>query len=152
METTTPEDRSNGRGLNLAVWLGPLVVFAGAVSYFTFFARFPLLRDFPWVNLPVVVLGLGLSVYGVRRAYADVTRGLLARALAGTAFLLSLVLTLLFAAYVFFLSYKLPEADGVLQVAQAAPDFTLLDQQGQTIQLLDLRGKKVVLAFYRGHW
>ena len=36
-----------------------------------------------------------------------------------------------------------------LKVGDHAPDFTLPDQNGQTIRLSDFRGKKsVVLAFY----
>ena len=36
-----------------------------------------------------------------------------------------------------------------LKVGDAAPDFSLPDQNGQTIRLSDFRGKKsVVLAFY----
>ncbi|MBI3949317.1 MAG: redoxin domain-containing protein [Acidobacteria bacterium] len=33
-----------------------------------------------------------------------------------------------------------------------APDFTLMDQRGQPVRLSDYRGKKVVIAFYRGYW
>lgn len=35
-----------------------------------------------------------------------------------------------------------------LKVGDAAPDFTLQDSNGQTVQLTDLRGKKVVLYFF----
>ncbi len=36
-----------------------------------------------------------------------------------------------------------------LKIGDAAPDFALPDQNGQTIRLSDFRGKKtVVLAFY----
>lgn len=33
-----------------------------------------------------------------------------------------------------------------------APDFTLPDQDGQALKLSALRGKPVVLYFYRGYW
>ena len=33
-------------------------------------------------------------------------------------------------------------------VGQAAPDFTLVNQDGQKVTLSDLRGRKVVLVFY----
>jgi cytochrome oxidase Cu insertion factor (SCO1/SenC/PrrC family) len=40
-----------------------------------------------------------------------------------------------------------------VRVGQAAPDFTLQNQDGKNISLSDYRGKKsVVLVFYRGHW
>ncbi len=39
-----------------------------------------------------------------------------------------------------------------IQVGQVAPDFTLLDIDGNEVTLSDFRGKKVVLVFSRGHW
>ena len=47
---------------NHALWLGPLISVAGTVSYFQFFARFPALRDFPWINLPLVVIGFSSGI------------------------------------------------------------------------------------------
>lgn len=42
------------------------------------------------------------------------------------------------------------------QIASAegklAPDFTLKDQQGKSFHLSSLRGKNVLLIFYRGYW
>jgi hypothetical protein len=42
------------------------------------------------------------------------------------------------------------------QVASAegkpAPEFTLQDQQGKTFRLASMRGKRVLLIFYRGYW
>ncbi len=35
---------------------------------------------------------------------------------------------------------------------QAAPDFTLQDQNGQPFHLVSARGSRVVLIFYRGYW
>jgi len=35
---------------------------------------------------------------------------------------------------------------------EAAPEFALLDQKGQSVSLSDFRGKKLVLVFYRGYW
>jgi cytochrome oxidase Cu insertion factor (SCO1/SenC/PrrC family) len=36
---------------------------------------------------------------------------------------------------------------------EAAPDFTLVDQNGTQIRLSDFKGKSpVVLVFYRGYW
>ena len=48
----------------------------------------------------------------------------------------------------------LPPADlERIKVGDAAPDFTLLDQDGQAVTLSSYRGKKsVVLVFYRGYW
>ena len=35
-----------------------------------------------------------------------------------------------------------------LEPGTAAPDFSLLDQDGQAVRLADLRGEKTVLYFY----
>jgi len=35
-----------------------------------------------------------------------------------------------------------------LKVGQKAPDFTVVDDQGEKVKLADLKGKKVVLYFY----
>jgi cytochrome oxidase Cu insertion factor (SCO1/SenC/PrrC family) len=38
-------------------------------------------------------------------------------------------------------------------VGETAPDFTLQDQNGQTVKLSASRGQRpVVLVFYRGYW
>src|SRR2546427_13182897 len=39
-------------------------------------------------------------------------------------------------------------ASAALKVGQKAPDFTVLNDQGQKVKLSDFRGKKVVLYFY----
>ena len=48
----------------------------------------------------------------------------------------------------------LPAADlNRVKTGDAAPDFTLEDQDGKPVALSDYRGKKtVVLVFYRGYW
>lgn len=33
-----------------------------------------------------------------------------------------------------------------------APDFALKDQQGKTFRLASMRGKRLLLIFYRGYW
>lgn len=49
---------------------------------------------------------------------------------------------------------KLPASDlSRIKIGEAAPDFTLEDQDGKPISLSDYNGKKtVVLVFYRGYW
>ncbi len=47
----------------------------------------------------------------------------------------------------------LPPVDtGRVAVGDTAPDFTLLDRHGEPVTLSDLRGRRIVLVFYRGHW
>lgn len=136
---------------NHLIWLGPLVTVIGAISYFTFFARFPLLRDFPWVNLPLVLLGVVASGWALARAFGA-GRGLLGKVLAPLGLLVSLALAALFTFYVFSLSYQLPGPTELAAKLEQAPDFRLTDQHGTSIRLADLRGRRVVLTFYRGHW
>ena len=136
---------------NHALWLGPLITFAGMFSYFSLFARFPPLRDFPWVNLPMVLIGLALSVVGFSRAF---TRG--SGWWVKVAGSLGLALSLLFGGflivYVFAISYSLPAASAIATALEQAPDFSLEDSKGRMHRLSDYRGSKVVLVFYRGHW
>lgn len=138
------------RRRNHMIWIGLLVTVAGALSYFLFFVRFPPLRDFPWVNLPLVVLGLGLSTLGVWRAFLQpaVFRG---RVFAPLGFAFSLLLATAFVFYIFWLS-DLPEASDVARNLVRAPDFALASTDGETVRLSDFLGEKVVLVFYRGFW
>lgn len=136
---------------NHALWLGPLVTFGGAVSYFTLFARFPALRDFPWVNLPLVLAGLALTLVAARRALSRGS-GRWTRVAGIVGGSVSLLLAALFCVYVFVLSYALPPPTATTLALTTAPDFTLVDQHGQPVTLSTLRGRKVVLSFYRGFW
>ena len=136
---------------NHAIWLGPIVAFAGAVSYFLYFARFPSLRDVPWMNLPIVVCGIWLSAVGMRRAFSSPGR-FRGRVTAALGLLLSVSVALLFGFYIFSLSYEVPPPTETTRALISAPAFTLPDQHGSDVRLSDLRGSKVVLVFYRGFW
>ncbi len=150
MTTTTPAAALR-RHRNHALWAGPLLTFGGMTTYFMFFVRFPALRDVPWLNLPIVWLGLYLSGLGVWRAFGRPAsyRG---KILGPLGLLFSLAVGLLFNLYIFSLSYKLPEPSAATLALDAAPGFSLPDEQGRLVDLEDLRGRKVVLVFYRGHW
>ncbi len=151
------------RRWNLWIYIGFLLTVAGFLSYFLFFNRFPALRDFPWLNLPVQIIGLGIVALGFWRAYARPAdyRG---KAAAPVSSLLSLGVLGLFCYYVFFLSYNVPSASAAPQVGQTAPDFTLPDHNGQKVRLASLltnlspggspgvAGNYVLLVFYRGYW
>lgn len=136
---------------NHLLWLGPVVGLAGLVTYFIYFARFPALRDFPWVNLPLVLLGATLAAIGYRRARASAPSRWV-RWAAGASLLSSILFAALLAAYVFWLSYQIPPPTATALTIAAAPDFTLEDQDGRPVRLADFRGTKVVLVFYRGFW
>ena len=132
------------RRRNHAVWIGVLLTLFGFVSYFTLFARSPAVRDVPWVNLPLVTLGFGVSVLGIRRAFTG-SRTLRAKGFAVGGGLFSFMLAGALSLYVFQFSYGLPTATDRASVGSAAPDFTLTDHTGTPVRLHDLRGSKVLL-------
>ena|GEM_PF-221898 len=133
------------------VWAGVAITGTGAISYFLYFAQFPTLRDSPWLNLPIVLVGLALTMVGTFKVYAQ-GGGVVSKGLASFGVLLAAAITGLFNFYIFSLSYQLPTATGAPAVQEAAPEFTLLDQTGQAVSLSDYRGRKVALVFYRGYW
>ena len=98
---------SGGMRRNHLIWLGPSITAGGTLSYFMFFYRFPALRDFPWINLPLVLAGLSLSAIALWRAFARprLYRG---KVLGSAGLVVSLAVAALFASYVFVLSYRLP--------------------------------------------
>ncbi len=128
---------------NHLVWIGAIVSVGALISYFVFFARFPLLRDTPWVNLPAVVLGLGLSIFAVvrRRSIWSIAGLVLSGA----------CVALLFG-YVYGLSSQLPDVEGVVSVGDVAPTLELANHDGQLVRLEDFGETQVVLVFYRGFW
>ncbi len=139
-----------GRWPKHFVWLGLLTTAVGFFSYFFFFFQFPGLRDFPIINLPLVLLGVILAAYGCLGVFKQ--RGKLGKSMAGLGMLLTLLLAGFFNVYIFWMSYQLPDSSEATASELAAPDFTLLDHTDQNVSLSDYRGKKVVLVFYRGNW
>ena len=140
------------RRRNWAMWLGPVATFAGAVSYYQPpIVLVPALRDFPWINLPIVLGGVALSVLGAYRAWlrSNLFRG---KVFGTIGLVLSLALGGLYVAYIFSLSYMMPGETATTAGISVAPDFELLDQHGKSVRLADFAGRKVVLVFYRGHW
>lgn len=140
------------RRWNLAIEAG-LIVSAGAfLSYFLYFVRFPNLRDFPWVNLPLFVPAMILTGLGVWRAYRQPERyhGKVRAPLLG---FFSVAICAFFLFDVFYMAKQLPPAAHAPAVGQAAPDFTLLDATGKPVSLAQLhKDQRVLLVFYRGYW
>jgi hypothetical protein len=137
---------------NWSLWIGFLFALAGFLSYM-FFAQFPITRDFPWANLLLFAVGGILLVLGLFRAFgkARVYRGKILGPILAT---LGILMFGLFS-YVFFYELRqVPPSTGAPRVGQKAPDFTLSDQDGKDVSLLDLviKSKAVALIFYRGFW
>jgi hypothetical protein len=150
------------RRWNFSIWVGFLVVLAGALSYVPLFVQFPITRDFPWANLLLFLTGGILLGIGLRRAFRqpELYRG---RILGSILAALSVAVITLFVWGTLYHTRRLPLSAAAPRVGQKAPDFTLPDQNGQPVTLASLlspssvseRGAKpsgVLLIFYRGHW
>ena len=146
------------RRWNLPLWLGFVFAILGFLSY-TFFVQFPVTRDFPWANFLLFIVSAILLGVGLRRAFRqpEIYRG----KVFGSVFaVLSFLILALFSFVVFYELRQLPESKGAPRVGDAAPDFTLPDQDGKPIALADLlssaapNGKPgaALLIFYRGFW
>ena len=160
----------NSRKFNWLVLAGFLVCVIAFLSFFFFFVKFPVTRDFPWVNLLLFGLAGILLVIGLRRAFSQ------AEAYRGKIFgpiltVLSVAVFGLFAFILFVESKGLPAAPGAPQVGQKAPEFSLVDTNGRSVKLSELlsapmnaassvagspaggrAAKGVLLVFYRGYW
>ena len=140
------------RQWNWSLWVGFLFALAGFFSY-TFFARFPVTRDFPWANLILFCSGGILLVVGLFRAFGN-PRAYRGKIVGSILTLLSVLMIGLFSYVIFYELRQVPASTGAPQVGQKAPDFMLLDQNEQPVGLGDLLSgsKGVVLIFYRGFW
>jgi len=143
------------------IWAGFLLSIIAFLSYPIFFVRFAVTRDFPWANLLLFAVAGGLTLIGIRRAFAaDRPHPKRSKAAGATLALLSILVLSFFVFSVFIMSRWLPASTGAPRVGQKAPDFTLADQSGKPVSLGDLltspvdgkipRG--VLLIFYRGYW
>lgn len=137
---------------NSSLWLGFLFTLAGFLSY-TFFAQFPMTRDFPWVNLLLFAASGIFLVRGLFRAFgkAQVYRGKIFGPILAT---LAILMFGFFSYIIFYQLRQVPPSTGAPRVGEKAPDFTLPDQDGKDVALTDLvrRSKVVTLIFYRGFW
>jgi len=125
-------------------------------SYYFLFVRWPVTRDFPWVNLLLFAAGLGLATLGMVRAHRhpDRYRGKVRSVLF---VLLSLTVAGFFYFTDFVMPKQMPPASRAPAVGQSAPDFTLPDANGQQVTLSSFysgggKARWVLLIFYRGYW
>jgi hypothetical protein len=135
------------RRINWPLWTGFLLCIAAFVSYFAFFARFPITRDVPWLTYLLFLMAVALLVMGVGRARSKVVAGIVA--MIGLLFLGG------FTYFVFVFAKKLPASAGAPRVGSPAPDFTLKDSAGGRFSLASSAAaapKGLLLIFYRGYW
>jgi len=140
-----------GRQHDFLLWIAPLIAIAGFLSYWGYFVRWPFLRDTGLLNLGLLLLALGLSVLGLRRAWP---RGLWRRVAGALGVLISTLLTGLFVAYCYVLSYGLPPTDGVVALGERLPEITLASYDGSPVDLARASEGPgpLVLVFFRGFW
>jgi hypothetical protein len=101
-------------------------------------------------------IGAALLLVGLFRAFGrpQLYRG----KIFGAIFAAIAVLVIAFFSYaIFYVVRQVPASTGAPRVGQKAPDFLLLDQNGNPVGLGDLLSgpeghKAVALIFYRGFW
>ena len=139
------------RSWNWPLWFGFIIAVGGLFSY-EFFAQFPITRDFPWASLLLFGIGAILLLVGLFRAFGrpQVYRG----KVFGSVFtVLSLFLFAFFAYEIFYALRQVPLSAQAPRVGEKAPEFSLPDQNGKSVALVDLLSPNgAVLIFYRGHW
>jgi cytochrome oxidase Cu insertion factor (SCO1/SenC/PrrC family) len=138
---------------NWPLWTGFLLTLVAFFTYFFVFARFPITRDVPWVNLILYVVAIALLIAGLRRAFA--TPSLARKIISTIVALLGTAITAFFVFYVFVFSRQLPPSTHAPAVGQKAPHFTLPDVDGKPVSLAQLVSNSpngVLLVFYRGFW
>ena len=142
------------RRSNVCLWLGFACVLAGLFSY-QYLIRFPITRDFPWLNLLLLAAGIVLFALGLVRAFGNPTlyRGKIYGSIMAA---LSVAGTVFFLYVTFFLLKNVPASTAAPRVGERAPSFTLPDQDGRSVSLTGLLSssgtRAAILIFYRGHW
>jgi hypothetical protein len=127
-------------------------------------------RDFPWANYLLFAIGAVLIFDGTRRAFRrpDYYRGKIAGSVLA---LLALLIVGLFVYVTGFATKELPVSKSAPRVGTKAPDFSLSDEDGNSVTLSALltpggtadplqagttgaatRPNGVLLIFYRGYW
>jgi len=144
---------------NWQIWAGFLLTIFSFLSYPFIFIDYPVLRDFPWLNLIMFAIALVLLFVGMRRAFQP-GRRLISKILAPAVALLSVLVIALFIFGAFIEARRLPASAGAPEVGQKAPEFSLADTNNRPVALADLLTqqvnnkppKGVLLIFYRGYW
>lgn len=147
------------RKFNWLTWTGFLLSVIAFLSYPFVFVRWPITRDFPWVNLLLFGVAAVLLLLGIKRGFAAdrPRRSKIAATVLAT---LSFVIIGLFVFSTLIAARWLPASHGAPQVRQKAPDFNLADTTGKEMSLSELLSspingktpKGVLLVFYRGYW
>ena len=134
---------------NWPLWSGFALSLVAFVTYFAFFLRFPVTRDFPLPSLILFAIAIVLLIVGLRRAQHR-------RPLAWIVTVFGIAVAVFFCAAVFIATRQLPESKNAPAVGAKAPDFVLLDISRKPVALAQMlaapSNKGVILIFYRGYW
>lgn len=152
----------NIRRFNWHIWAGLLLSIFAFLSYLLFFVNYPITRDFPWANLILFMIAIAFLFVGVRRAFAP-DRSRIAKAGSVVIAGLGLLITALFVFTIFIAARRLPASEASPRVGNKAPEFSLVDANGKSTSLAELRStpinvataskpRGVLLIFYRGYW
>jgi hypothetical protein len=147
------------KNFNWRLWAGFVLTIFSFLSYPFLFIDYPILRDFPWLNLILFALALGLIIVGVRRAFRP-GRKSISKVSAVIVATLGVLIMAFFIFIAFIEARRLPASAGAPQVGQRAPDFALTDINHKPVELAELLRqpvnnkppKGVLLIFYRGYW
>ncbi|HEY2960987.1 MAG TPA: hypothetical protein VGJ37_01125 [Pyrinomonadaceae bacterium] len=151
----------NARRFNWPLWAGFLLTLIASFSYFAFFVRFPVTRDFPWANLLLFLLAAVLLLLGIRRGFArDRAHPTRSKILTSIVSVFGVAIFAFFVFVIFIGGRWLPPSTGAPHVGQKVPEFTLSDSNGRQVSLNELMStpiegkppKGVLLVFYRGYW
>jgi peroxiredoxin Q/BCP len=138
---------------NWYAFVGFLLGMGGVVTYFLLvLTENPTVHrwlEMPLLNLLLIAAGLALSGLGVYHAFARTHGG---RVVAPLLAVVNLMLAGAFGWWLLVASYRIPPGAHAPAVGAVAPDFALPDERGNEVRLSSLRGKPVVLLFYRGFW
>lgn len=124
--------------MNWPLWAGFVLSPIAVLSYPFVFERWPVTRDFPWVNLLLFGASALLLIIGVGRALARGPRRWLRMALALIVTTVSIAIFANFAMGVFVHARDLPRSTRAPRVGERAPDFTLPDEHGALVSLAAL--------------
>jgi hypothetical protein len=122
--------------------LAPLVALAGLGLYFFLTLKLAVWRRYPWECVAISALGPLLGIYALAR-----DPGI------GTALGLALAAAIFAFGCWFLFSFSMfgPREDRP-RAGDRFPDFTLPASEGPPVSLAALRGRRLVLLFYRGAW
>ena len=145
--------------LNWQIWAGFVLSLVAGLSYPFVFVRWPITREFPWPNLILFAIAIGLLFLGLRLAFKPDKR-IVSKIFSSLAAALGLLLVAGFLFVIFVTGKWLPASAAAPQVGRKAPDFTLTDSNNKPVTLAQLLTepvnnkppKGVLLIFYRGYW